>query len=123
MTTTEIHVRLPAQAVYLRYARVTAATLADDAGLDVDGIDRLRIAVDELCALAISDAVDGADLDLTLSFGAGSLHVRGVCSHVEADPEIDPIAKQLLDRGVDEHSLTREGDTVVFSLTKTVAAS
>ena len=116
--TSDIKIQLPAHPAFLRYARVTAATLGDDAGLDVEGIERLRIAVDEMCALAMGDASEDALLDLTMRITDEQLTVTGRCAPVGESPEVDPIAKQLLDRAVDSHSLTHDGSVCEFSLVK-----
>lgn len=109
---------VPATSAYLRHLRVVAATVADDLGFDVDAIESLRVAVDELCALAIADATPTATLSLTMEGGAeGLLTLRGRCGPVDEDPVLDPIAEQLLRAGSDTHALAREGGDCVFELT------
>lgn len=111
-----IAIQVPAEPAYLRHVRVVAATVADDAGFDVDAIESWRIAVDELCALAMADAVPGAMLEVTMRAEAGSVLLEGRCGPVEDDPELDPIAEALLRAGSTAHTLDREGEDCTFTL-------
>lgn len=108
---------VPTATVYLRHVRVLTATVADDLGFDVEAIESLRVAVDELCALAISDVDDPAGtLTLTISALPDGLVLTGRCGPVTADPQIDPIADQLIRAGSTTHELSREGDQCIFEL-------
>lgn len=112
-----VAVTLPATAAYLRHVRVLAATVADDLGFDVDSIEALRVAVDELCALAMADVDDGAgSLSVTMESATDGLLLSGRCGPVTADPEIDPIAEQLLRAGSTSHEMRRDGDECIFQL-------
>lgn len=123
-TRSSVGVTVPASTAYLRHLRVVAATMADDLGFDVDAIESLRVAVDELCALAVADATDEAVLSVTLTSGAGgSLELTGRCGPITEDPILDPIAEQLLNAGSDRHELTRDGDDCSFSLSATPATA
>lgn len=46
-----VRLLIPARAEYLRLARMTTAGLASLHGFDVEGVDELRMAVDEACHL------------------------------------------------------------------------
>lgn len=108
---------VPTATVYLRHVRVLTATVADDLGFDVEAIESLRVAVDELCALAISDVEDpDGTLTLTIESAKDGLVLSGRCGPVSADPEIDPIADQLIRAGSSGHDLSRDGDQCVFEL-------
>jgi hypothetical protein len=112
-----VAVTIPASAAYLRHVRVLAATVADDLGFDVEAIESLRVAVDELCALAISDIADAAGtLSLVLEVDSYGLTLRGRSQPVTVDPEIDPIAEQLLSAGSTSHELRRDGNACVLEL-------
>ncbi len=109
-------VSVPATAAHLRHLRVLAATVASDAGFAVDAIESMRVAVDEICALAMADATDDAVLTLTIRPDTDGLGIDGRCGPVTDDPEIDPIAAQLLGAGSTSHSLVRDGDDCQFDL-------
>lgn len=112
-----VAVTLPASAAYLRHIRVLAATMADDLGYDVDAIESLRVAVDELCALAMADVEsDAGFLTVTMEADTNGLLLSGHCAPVTEDPQIDPIAEQLLRAGSESHALRRDGDRCVFEL-------
>jgi hypothetical protein len=115
---------VPTETAYLRHVRVLAATVADDLGFDVESIESLRVAVDELCALAISD-VDGSAgaLRLTLSSEEDGLVLTGRCGPVTTDPDVDPIAEQLIRAGSSSHELHRDGDECVFVLRASAPAA
>lgn len=111
-----VAVSVPATHAHLRHLRVLAATVAADLGFAVDAIESMRVAVDEICALAMADAADDAVLTMTMESRAEEIVLSGRCGPVTADPEIDPIAAQLLESGATSHSLTREDDDCRFDL-------
>lgn len=108
---------VPTGNVYLRHVRVLTATVADDIGFDVEEIESLRVAVDELCALAISDVEDpSGTLTLTIESSSDGLVLSGRCGPVTDDPQVDPIAEQLIRAGSSTHELKRDGHDCVFEL-------
>ncbi len=116
ITDEAVELAVPATAAHLRHVRVLAATVADDAGLDVEAIESLRLAVDELCALAVGDATPGAQLRIRLGVVSGALVLDGTCGPVADTPEVDPIAASILAAGADEHDLRVEDGTCLLSL-------
>ncbi len=109
-------VSVPATSAHLRHLRVLAATVASDAGFAVDAIESMRVAIDELCALAMADATDDAVLTLTIRPDVDGIGMDGQCGPVTDDPVVDPIAAQLLAAGSTSHTLTRDGDDCRFGL-------
>ncbi len=109
-------VSVPATTAHLRHLRVLAATVASDVGFAVDAIESMRVAIDELCALAMADATDDAVLSLTIRPDVGGITMEGRCGPVTDDPVVDPIAAQLLAAGSTSHSLARDGDGCRFDL-------
>jgi serine/threonine-protein kinase RsbW len=61
-----VEVRLPADGAYLSVLRTATAGLAARLDFTLDEIEDLRIAVDEACAMLLSQAAD--DTDLTCRF-------------------------------------------------------
>lgn len=118
-TRSDVQLRVPASTAFLRHVRVLAATFADDCGMDVESIESLRIAVDELCALAIGDATDGAHLEITLRSLGDAVELEGRCGPLADEPVVDPIAAQLLKAGSDHHELRMDGDHCVLQLRAT----
>jgi serine/threonine-protein kinase RsbW len=55
--------RLPAAGAYLSVLRTATASLASRLDFTIDDIEDLRIAVDEACAMLLTQAMSGADLE------------------------------------------------------------
>jgi serine/threonine-protein kinase RsbW len=67
--------RLPAQGAYLSVLRTATASLASRLDFTIDDIEDLRIAVDEACAMLLSQAVAGADLTCRFELGGDAMSV------------------------------------------------
>ena len=104
-----VELSLPVSADLLVLARLTAATVASRAGFDVEEIEDLRLAVDELCVSLVNEG-DGGRLQLEFVRDAGLIEVS--CIHqaasggqVMASDDHSPIdlSARILDALVDEH--------------------
>jgi serine/threonine-protein kinase RsbW len=71
----EVVVRLPAEGAYLAVLRMVTAGLAARLDFTIDEIEDLKIAVDEACAMLLSGAVAGAELNVAFTVGEEVLHV------------------------------------------------
>jgi serine/threonine-protein kinase RsbW len=71
-----VEVRLPADGAYLSVLRTATAGLAARLDFTLDEIEDLRIAVDEACAMLISQVVDGDKLACRFEVGHDSLLVE-----------------------------------------------
>jgi hypothetical protein len=100
---------IPSGADLLVLARLTAATVASRAGFDVEEVEDLRLAVDELCVALIRPGTDGR---LTLEFTRDVDLIEVRCSYevlqtapsAEADDDlIEGLSDRILDALVDEH--------------------
>ncbi len=100
---------IPSGADLLVLARLTAATVASRAGFDVEEVEDLRLAVDELCVALIRPGTEGR---LTLEFSRDAELIEVRCSYevlqtapsVEADDDlIEGLSDRILDALVDEH--------------------
>ncbi len=67
--------RLPAQGAYLSVLRTATASLASRLDFTLDDIEDLRIAVDEACAMLLSQAVAGAELTCSFELAGDALAV------------------------------------------------
>jgi serine/threonine-protein kinase RsbW len=65
----QVTVRLPAEGAYLSVLRTATAGLAARLDFTLDEIEDLRIAVDEACAMLLSQAVPGASLECEFTLG------------------------------------------------------
>ena len=118
----EVRLTMPATPQLLRVARLTAAALASRLGFSFDEIEDVKIAVDELCfALVGSKGRDGT-LTVTYRLSSSDLEISGegefVAGAQEPAPAPSDLSAQILAAVVDEHDLSRDGDTMRFRLVK-----
>ncbi len=89
---------VPALSEHLRTLRLVSSSLAAGLGLDVDQLDDLRIAIDELCSMLIEHAPPGVVLRLTLCADEeGHLVADGSLLQAAPASTIDPISRLILD--------------------------
>lgn len=99
MTTTQDRVvlRLPAQSAYLSVLRTATASLASRLDFTLDDIEDLRIAVDEACAMLLSQAVAGAELECVFTLAPEAIGVSVTVPTVDgAVPSRDTFAWTVL---------------------------
>lgn len=65
----DVELAIPATSAFVRLARLNASALANDLGFTVDGVEELRIAVDEACTFLLEPE------------GPGTVHLR---FHIDA---------------------------------------
>jgi len=110
-----VRLSVPASMRYLSAARVVAASLGAECGLDVDDLDDLRLGVNELVSLLVESAPSGGRIDLEFDVDDGGITVRGaIDGSVATSIEIDELTRRIVDAVVDHHEL--DGNS--FSLTK-----
>ena len=114
----DIRVVIPAEARFLRVARLTVAGIAGDIGFGLRDIEDLRVAVDELCAVMIEDAPDEGELELCYRITPGQLEIEGSCTQAGTPPEIHPVALELLSMTADEYEVTGDHGGRRFRLVK-----
>ena len=70
-----VTLRLPAAGVYLSVLRTATASLASRLDFTIDDIEDLRIAVDEACAMLLTKALPGADLECSFELTGDAISV------------------------------------------------
>ena len=70
-----VTLRLPAAGAYLSVLRTATASLASRLDFTIDDIEDLRIAVDEACAMLLTQAVPGADLECSFELTGDAIAV------------------------------------------------
>jgi serine/threonine-protein kinase RsbW len=70
-----VTVRMPADSAYLSVLRTATAGLAARLDFTLDEIEDMRIAVDEACAMLLSQAIPGSSLDCEFTLDHDSISV------------------------------------------------
>jgi serine/threonine-protein kinase RsbW len=113
-----VRLLFPAEARHLRIARLTAAGVAGDAGFSLEAIEDLRVAVDEMCAILIEGADGSVDVTVSYRVDDEGLVIEGECANDGAEPDLHPVARELLAMTADDYGVTKSGDVVRFRLVK-----
>ena len=71
----EVTVRMPADGAYLSVLRTATAGLAARLDFTLDEIEDMRIAVDEACAMLLSQAIPGSTLDCDFTLGTDAITI------------------------------------------------
>jgi serine/threonine-protein kinase RsbW len=112
-----VELTIPVESDLVVLARLTAATVASRAGFDVEEIEDLRLAVDELC-VSIVDGSSAGRLILTFTSSEGSVEV--ICALDGPAPAAaasdDPYSEhdlsiRILDALVEEHGEETDNGT------------
>jgi serine/threonine-protein kinase RsbW len=106
--------RLPAAGAYLSVLRTATAGLAARLDFTLDEIEDLRIAVDEACAMLLSTAVPGADVEVEFELTEGLLRVSVTVMTLEGvEPSRDTFAWTVLSSLAGEVGSRVDGDNRV----------
>lgn len=115
-----IELVLPADTRLVRVARLVASGVATTAGFDVDEVEDLRIAVDELCT-ALVEGGDGSPLLLGFDLGDGEVSVVGSTKSSGSaafEPDRLALSRQILAVVVDDHDLNADHGQISVRLRK-----
>jgi serine/threonine-protein kinase RsbW len=93
----EVTVRMPADGAYLSVLRTATAGLAARLDFTLDDIEDMRIAVDEACAMLLSQAVPGSSLECTFALSPDDMTITvAVHSLSPRPPSADTFAWTVL---------------------------
>jgi hypothetical protein len=106
---TSMQLVLPAEPQLLRIVRLVASGLASLAGCDLDTVEEVRVAADELVA-ALMEAGAGADVSIGLELRDGLIAIDAATDLPDGKPlEIDPLSDRILDTVATRHEWRTEG--------------
>jgi serine/threonine-protein kinase RsbW len=113
-----VRLTIPAALEFVRIARLTASGVASRIGFDVDEIEDLRVAVDELSSILV-DLASNDELELAFMPTIDGLEIEGR-TRVEdsASPAIDELTRQILSVVVDEYGLENTAGEARFRCVK-----
>ena len=115
-----IELVLPADKRLVRVARLVASGVATTVGFDVEEVEDLRIAVDELCT-ALVEGSDGGALLLGFDLGDGEVSIIGTTSATGIaafEPDRLAPSRQILAVVVDEFDLHTDHGQISVRLRK-----
>jgi anti-sigma regulatory factor (Ser/Thr protein kinase) len=120
MVSADRYVRLevPAHPALLRVARVAVASLAAELPFTLEDIEDVRIAVDELAAVAIEGCGDDATLALTMRVTDREVEVEGRVVGAGPPASLHPMAADLLDLVVPGYQVGVDGHDRTFRFAK-----
>jgi serine/threonine-protein kinase RsbW len=116
-----VTITLPAEGAYLSVLRTATAGLAARLDFTLDEIEDLRIAVDEACAMLLTKAIAGADLECRFTLAGATLTVEvSVLSQGGTVPSQDTFAWTVLQALAGSVEATADlDDRVSINLAKT----
>jgi serine/threonine-protein kinase RsbW len=113
--------RLPADSSFLAVLRTATSGLAARINFTLDDIEDLRIAVDEACALLISQARAGADLECSFWLGEATMTVQvSAPCETPVAPAQQGFAWTVLSALTTSLRADVEGDKLVVRLSRSV---
>lgn len=116
MEAVEVTVEIPGDSRFVALTRVVAASIATEAGLSIDEIEDLRMAVDELVSLTLSSTTADAPDPIRLTYRLAGTAVE-VSASVDSDVDLgersDELTGLILSSVTDRYSLGVGGGTVV----------
>ncbi|MCC5952531.1 MAG: hypothetical protein JJU45_10605 [Acidimicrobiia bacterium] len=115
-----IELTLPAEATFVRVARLVVAGLLADDGTGVDVVDDLRVAVDELLSLAL-DGDGDPSVHLTFRLNPGELRVDVRRSGMTVQPDLHPVSRSLLAATTDDVIVEHDGHTLTVGAVRRTA--
>ncbi len=108
---------MPADASFVRLARLAAADAGSRAGFTLEEIDDLRIAVGELCVQVMGQTAKHTLTALVFAISPGRVDVDGT-GPPAPDGDFTEISEAIVSAVTDEHEIVTDGQTRQFRLRK-----
>ncbi|MGH8979225.1 MAG: hypothetical protein ACRDV7_14190 [Acidimicrobiia bacterium] len=116
-----IRLTVPAALEYVRIVRLTASGVASRLGFDVEEVEDLRVAVDELASLVVESS-DAGELAVRFSVEEDVLHIQGEAELGDdrSEVQVDDLTAQILAAVVDEWDFSSRDGNVRFTCRRRV---
>lgn len=104
----QVRLAVPASPEYLRLTRMMAAGVASRLGFDLDEVDDLRIAIDEVCFTLVGTRGRPGTISTSYEVVSGALVVEGVALLTDppaGPPRLSELSARILESVVDECEL------------------
>ena len=121
-TNDAVELTVPAALEFVRMVRLTAAAYADRLGFDIDEIEDIRVAVDELSSVLVESTNDGCTLTIRMASSAGSLHIEGAVP-ANGAPTLDELTGQILGAVLDSYDVACADGAATFRCRKALPSS
>ena len=123
MSTDVVRLSVPATLEYVRIVRLAASGMASRHGYDIDEIENLRVAVDELASMVVDAATDG-DLSVSFSIVDGDFRIEGRAPVPDGTTlAVDTLTGSILNAVCDKYELNAADGTAQFVCLRRLPAS
>jgi serine/threonine-protein kinase RsbW len=110
-----VRLQVPAALEYVRIVRLTGSGVASRLGFDIEEIENLRVALDELASMTIDVAGPG-ELEITFYTTDTELRIVGRAPVAEGvEVGVEPLTAQILKAVIDDYELGTDDGFVRFS--------
>lgn len=120
LTSELVRLTVPRSLEYVRLVRLTASGFASRLGYDVEEIDDVRRAVDELASIVVESGV-GGELTVTFRVEQSALVIDGTAP-ATGEPAVDELAHQILAVVVTKHETGFDNGQAWFHCEKPLPA-
>lgn len=118
---TSLEIVVPADPRLLRVLRLVASGVASLGAFSLDGVEEVRVAVDELGATLIN-ASSGGPVTVRFELGDSMLSVEGSTELTASTPlDVDPLTDRILDAVATSHEWTTDGTVARCRIEKQLA--
>lgn len=113
-----IKLTVPASLEFVRIVRLTASGVASRLGFDIEDIEDLRVAVDELASLLVEHA-DSGELEIEFAVDGQALVITGRApAGDDRTVGVEELTSQILSAVVDDYGLATQNGHVRFHCTR-----
>jgi len=115
LTEEAVRLSVPAALEYVRIVRLTGSGIASRLGFDIEEVENLRVALDELASMTIDFAAAG-ELEITFVTTDTELRVSGRAPVADgAQVGVEELTAQILKAVIDEYEMRASDGYVYFS--------